>query len=92
MNENTQIVMLDLPASLTHNYKTVKDLQVEILRQFIMAEYQKGHVSIREAAEILSLSYREFMVLLGQHSLSFINHGDEDLNVHFKQFQDFLAQ
>lgn len=46
-------ITLALPEALSSRYTNTEVLQDLMLKNFVVAEYQKGNLSIREAAEIL---------------------------------------
>ena len=43
---------------------------VEMKEAFVLEFYRQRRISLRRAAELLSLSYREFMDLASQHKIS----------------------
>ena len=85
-------ITLALPEALSSRYTNAEVLQDLMLKNFVVAEYQKGNLSVREAAEILDISYTGFIDLLGSYQLSFINADKREIQSNFEQFQSFINQ
>ena len=64
-------ISLELPDSLLEYYnQNVQEIIKEAKQAFIISEYQKGHLSLRQSANELNLSYRNFLELLWSRKIS----------------------
>ncbi len=62
-----------------------------MFEDFVADEYEKGNISIRQGAELLGLTYEEFMVdFLGDRKISFINGTKEELESEAREEEAFL--
>ncbi len=85
-----QTITISIPQILSEKYLNINDLQGLMLQNFVIAEYQRGNLSVREATTILAISYNEFMNLLGKYHLSFINAGKSEITDNYNKFQSFF--
>ncbi len=53
----------------------------------VISEFQKGHLTIRESAKLLDLTYEGFIELLGERNLSFINTSQDELAQSYVHFE-----
>lgn len=61
-----------------------------IIIEVVISEFQKGHLTIRESAKLIGLTYEDFVELLGEQKLSFINASQEELEQSYYNFERFL--
>ena len=87
-----QAITISIPETLSARYVNTTSLQTLMLNNFVIAEYQKGSLSIRDSSEILNLSYSEFIDMLGSYHLSFINADKQEIKANFNKFQSFINQ
>lgn len=85
-------ITISIPETLSARYVNTTSLQTLMLNNFVVAEYQKGSLSVRDSAEILNLSYSDFIDMLGNYHLSFINADKHELNNNYHKFQSFISQ
>ena len=85
-------INIDVPDVILENYKNADDMEQSLYEDMIIREYQKGNISIREAAEILGLTYEGFMEWLGERKISFINASKEELEQDYKEFEEFMER
>ncbi|OQW90760.1 MAG: hypothetical protein BWK78_06240 [Thiotrichaceae bacterium IS1] len=82
---------LDLPDNLCQPYPTLEQLRQTVYEDFIAHEFQKGNVSLGQGAELLGLTYEQFMLdFLGSRQISFINGTPEELATEIQQEQTWL--
>ncbi len=87
-----QTITISIPQKLSDRYLDIKTLQSLMLQNFVVAEYQRGNLSLRDSAAILEISYIEFMDLLGKYHLSFINADKSELVTNYSRFNNFMQQ
>jgi len=85
-------ITVDLPEDVLDNFTNVDEIRKAIYEDFIIAQRQKGHISLGRAAELLGLSYTEFFDLLGRRGLSFINANKAELEESQQGFDRILEQ
>lgn len=85
-------ITVDLPEDVLDNFANVDEIRKAIYEDFIIAQRQKGHISLGRAAELLGLSYTEFFDLLGRKGLSFINANKAELEESQQGFDRILEQ
>ena len=68
----------------------INHLQKLMVQNFVIAEYQRGNLSIRDASTILEISYNEFVDLLGKYHLSFINADKSEITDNYNKFHSFF--
>jgi len=61
-----------------------------LYEDIIVAEFQKGNLSICESAELLSLTYEGFLEWLGRQKLSFITASQKELAESYNYFETFM--
>lgn len=83
-------ITISIPDTLINSYDDTAFLQTLMLRNFVVAEYQRGSLSVRESANILNLSYYDFLSMLGTYNISFINANKQELDDNYAKFQSFL--
>jgi len=85
-----QTITISIPQTLSDRYLDINYLQKLMLQNFVIAEYQRGNLSIRDASTILEISYNEFMDLLGKYHLSFINADKSEIADNYSKFHSFF--
>lgn len=82
-------IMLEIPDSLLESHQQNLNHIAEEARQgFIIWEYLNGHLSIKQSAEMLQLSYRVFVDLLLSRGIPIDALSPDELN---KQCEDLDA-
>ena len=82
------IISLELPDSLLDSYnQNIQEIINEAIQVFIIYEYQKGHLSLRQSADALGLSYRNFLELLWSRGISIDALNEDELE---EQYNDVL--
>jgi len=87
-----QTITISIPQTVSDRYKDVNILQTLMLQNFVVAEYQRGNLSLRDSATILEISYTEFVDLLGKYHLSFINADKSEILHNYSKFNAFMQQ
>ncbi len=88
-----QAPTLEIPKEISVNYPTVKELKQTLYEDMVASEFQRGHLSIRQGAALLGLTYEEFMIdFLGDRQISFINGEPNELAAEFQQEQLWLEE
>jgi predicted HTH domain antitoxin len=85
-------VTISIPQTISERFTDVEKLQFLLLQNFVIAEYQRGTFSLREAATILKITYNDFIDLLGKYNLSFINAEKSEINHNYQLFSKFMQQ
>ncbi len=85
-------IQLPVPDLLSESYKNTEDMEQSFYEDIILGEYQKGLLSIREAAELLGLTYEGFMEWLGKQEISFICATKQELEHDYYTFEKFMEQ
>jgi predicted HTH domain antitoxin len=85
-----QKITISIPQTLSDRYLDINHLQKLMVQNFVIAEYQRGNLSIRDAATILEISYNEFVDLLGKYHLSFINADKSEITDNYNKFHSFF--
>jgi hypothetical protein len=85
-----QTISITIPQTLSDQYVDVNTLQSLMIQNFVVAEYQRGSLSLRESAAILELTYNQFIDLLGQYHLSFINADKSEIVSSYHAFHSFM--
>jgi len=85
-----QTITISIPQTLSDRYLDINYLQKLMLQNFVIAEYQCGNLSIRDASTILEISYNQFMDLLGKYHLSFINTDKSEITDNYNKFHSFF--
>ena len=85
-------IQIKVPEILSESYQNPEAMEQSFYEDIIIGEYQKGHLSLREAAEILGLTYEGFMEWLGKRKISFISATKEELEQDYHEFERFMEQ
>jgi predicted HTH domain antitoxin len=64
-------INLSFPDSILDSYnQNLQTIIKEIKQVFIISEYQKGHLSLKQSANALDLPYRSFLELLSSRGVA----------------------
>lgn len=64
-------INLSFPDNILDSYnQNLQTIIQEIKQVFIISEYQKGHLSLKQSANALELSYRSFLELLSSRGVA----------------------
>jgi predicted HTH domain antitoxin len=81
-------ISLDLPDIVLESYQqNIPNLIQDIKQTFIIWEYTNGKLSLRQSADVLNLSYREFLELLWSRGISIDALNEQELN---EQYIDLI--
>ncbi len=86
----SQTVIISVPDTIVESYPTQDALKHSIYESMIINEFQKGFLSIQESAQLLGLSYEDFLEYLNQKNISFIIATPQDLEDSYQELEDFL--
>lgn len=85
-------IQLRVPAIFAETYHDPQTLEQSFYEDIILGEYQKGCLSLREAADLLAMTYEGFMEWLGARRLSFICATRAELAQDYQAFEHFMEQ
>jgi hypothetical protein len=86
-------ITIDIPEEIVTQYHTVEAVRQAIYEDFVASEYAKGHLSLRQGARLLGLTYEAFMLdFLGSRKLSFINSTPAELETEAVQENVWLDE
>ena len=83
-------IQVEIPDIILERYSSPASLESSIYQDIILSEFQKGHLSVRESAKLLHVSYEGFIELLGSEKMSFINASPDELKQSYADFESFL--
>ena len=83
-------ITVDIPEDLAANFDTPEAIRRALLENFVIEQRQRGVISLGKAAELLGLTYAEFLELLGSKGLSPINARPEDLDDSYRRFVELM--
>ncbi len=84
-------ISLDLPDIVLESYQqNIPNLIKDIKQTFIIREYTNGHLSLRQSADALNLSYREFLELLWSNGISIDALNQNELEEQFSYLKGIL--
>ena len=66
-------VTIDIPEKAIGSLIDLNALRHEIFEDFVLAQRHKGEISLQEASELLGVTRREAMEMLGRRGLPFSN-------------------
>ncbi len=73
-------IQLEIPDEISAYYDSPQQLPQVVYADFLAQEFQKGHTSLGQGAQLLGLTYEQFMIdFLGGRRISFINGTPEEL-------------
>ncbi len=85
-------IQIRIPEILSESYPKREDMQQSFYEDIIIGEYQKGYLSLREAAELIGVTYEGFMEWLGKRKLSFISATKEELEEDERKFEQLMER
>ncbi len=88
----SRTITIDVPDAIFENYKNAKEIERSIYEDVIIREYQKGNLSIRDAAKILGVTYEGFIEWLGERNVPFISASREELEKDYEEFERFMKK
>jgi len=83
-------VTVDIPEDLAANFDTPEAIRQALFEDFVIEQRQQGVISLGKAAELLGLSYSDFLALLGTKGLSPINASPKDMDASWRQFVSLM--
>lgn len=83
-------IYVEIPDIILESYPASSDLERHIYEDIIISEFQKGHLTIRESARLLDLTYEGFIEMLGSQNLPFINASQRELDKSYQELEFFL--
>lgn len=83
-------VTLEIPESIAETYINEHKLRQHLFEDIIIAEFQKGNLSVGESAKLLGFTYESFLGWLGEQKLSFITAEKEELENSYHSFENFM--
>jgi predicted HTH domain antitoxin len=84
-------INLDLPDTILESYQqNLPSLSHDIKQAFIIWEYLSGHLSLKQSAEVLELSYRGFVELLCNRSIAIDALNEHELETQCNNLRELL--
>jgi len=84
-------INLSLPDNLLDSYnQNLQAIIKEIKQVFIISEYQKGHLSLKQSANALELSYRSFLELLSSRGVAIDALSKEESEAQYNDLLELL--
>lgn len=86
----SQMIAVKIPDLIAEKYATLGDLEHNIFEAILIREFQKGHLSLRESAGLLDMSYEDFLAWLSEREISFYNATEPELEQSYQAFENFM--
>lgn len=86
----SQTVLIEVPDLIAERFASRDELRGSVYEGFILSEFQRGYLSIRECATILGKSYEGFLEWLDDRGMPFILATTEELDNSYRDFEAFL--
>jgi hypothetical protein len=83
-------ITVEIPNDLAANFDTPEAIRQALFEDFVIEQRQQGVISLGKAAELLGLSYPDFLALLGSKGLSPINASPEDMDASWRTFVSLM--
>ncbi len=84
-------ISFDLPDIVLESYQqNIPNLIQDIKQSFIIWEYTNGKLSLKQSADALNISYREFVELLWSRGISIDALNQNELEEQFSHLKDIL--
>jgi predicted HTH domain antitoxin len=84
-------INLSLPDNILDSYnQNLQAIIKEIKQVFIISEYQKGHLSLKQSANALELSYRSFLELLSSRGVAIDALSKEESEAQYNDLLELL--
>ena len=74
-------ITLELPEEILINFNGINEIRQTLYEDFIIAQRQRGNISLGRAAELLGITYSELFNRLGEKGLPFINASPKELEI-----------
>jgi predicted HTH domain antitoxin len=81
-------ITVDIPDELAAHFETHDAIRRALFEDFIIEQRQRGVISMGRAAELLDLTYAEFLTLIGRKGLGPINATPEELEASWRRFSE----
>ncbi len=85
------VIKIDIPDIILQQYKNRSEIKRAVIQSLVIDEFRKGNLTIGQAAELLGLTYVEFMMFLGERGISFCNLSKEELEEDRATLERLLA-
>jgi len=83
-------ITVETPEDLAADFDTPDAIRQALFEDLVIKQRQQGIISLGKAAELLGLSYLDFLALLGSKGLSPINASPEDLDASWRKFVSLM--
>ena len=85
-------IQLEIPDSILESYhQNLISITEEVKQGFIIWEYLNGHLTIKQSADMLKLSYRAFIELLSSRGIAIDALNDQELSEQCDTLDKLLA-
>lgn len=88
----TRSIQLRVPVMIAETYQNPQVMEQSLYEDIILGEYQKGCLSIREAGDMLGVTYEGFLEWLGARQLSFICANPAELAQDYQTFERLMER
>ncbi len=85
-------ITLEIPEEILNNFNGINEIRRTLYEDFIIAQRQRGNISLGRAAELLGVTYSEIFNRLGEQGLSFINANPKELEESSQHFEKIMEQ
>jgi predicted HTH domain antitoxin len=79
---------LDLPPDLLEVLERLGDPRQAIKECVVLELYRRGEISTGKAAELLGISYRQFLDLLARHKIPIFRYSPEELEEEIRAMEE----
>ena len=84
-------INLNFPDSILDSYnQNLQAIIKEVKQVFIISEYQKGHLSLKQSANALDLSYRGFVELLSSRGVAIVALNEKESEQQYNDLFELL--
>jgi predicted HTH domain antitoxin len=81
-------ISIKIPDEVLENFENTEQIEKTVFEDFIIEQRQIGNISLGRAAELLGITYGEFVDLLGKKGLSYINASVNEIDKSYKGFTE----
>ena len=85
-------IFLDIPQDIAETFHDEAELRQTLYEDFIIDQRQQGKISLGRAAELLGITYRDFLSLLGKKGVSFINATTDERHDSYAHFTQVMRE
>ncbi len=85
-------ITLELPEEILINFNGINEIRQTLYEDFIIAQRQRGNISLGRTAELLGITYSELFNRLGKKGLPFINASPKELEKSYQHFEKIMEQ